>query len=63
MKILQNTFAVFWTRKEWRQQFHADLARLNNETARHAVQRYRAIFPQDIVCSVRASNGKFVSFR
>lgn len=61
MKIMKGFYAVFWTRKGWKQQFHADVPA--NKPARAAVADYRAMFPDDVVCSVRDASGKFVPFK
>lgn len=64
MKIVHNTHAVFWTRAGWKQQFHADLGKLNStETPQEAVQRFRDMFPTDVVRSVRNAQGRFLRFK
>lgn len=61
MKIMQNTYALFWTRKGWKKQFHADVPA--DVPAPVAVSRFRDMFPDDVVCSVRDASGRFVAFQ
>jgi hypothetical protein len=64
MKIIDNTFAVFWRSADHRQQFHADAAKLfPDEPVRYVAARYRQIFPSDVICSIRDKSGRFVAFR
>lgn len=64
MKIARNTFAVFWSRKGWRMQFHADIAKaIHGTTPQAAAQAFRDMFPKDTVMSVRDTSGRFLAFK
>lgn len=64
MHLLNNTFAIFWTRKGWKRQFHADWGKETpSQSAKEVVQTFRKLFPDDIVMSVRDNSGRFVAFK
>lgn len=52
--------AIFWTRPGWRMQFHADMTA---QPAAQAVAAFKALFPGDVVCSVRDTSGRFLAFK
>jgi len=60
MKILKDTYAVFWTRKGWKQAFHADICAA---TPNEAYSQFAGMFPSDIVRSIRDKSGKFCKFK
>lgn len=60
MRITPGTFAVFWSRPGWRQAFHADVGA---GSPGEAVATFRALYPTDVVRSVRGADGRFASFR
>jgi hypothetical protein len=62
MRVLPNTIAVFWSSKGTKQQCHADFVPLPGETLVDAVARYRELFPDDTVNSVRDQSGRFQRF-
>lgn len=61
MRIMQNTYALFWTRQGWKHQFHADVP--NDVAAPEAVKRFKDMFPDDVVLSVRDAKGRFLAFK
>lgn len=63
MPILKNSVAVFWSKPGWKNQFHGDFFPHPHETMRETVARYRAMFPADIIRSIRGPNGRFLSFK
>ena len=60
MKIHRDTFAVFWSRKGWKQAFHADVPATG--TAKDAADTFRQLFPNDVIRSVRDTSGRFLAF-
>ncbi len=62
MRLLSDMYAVFWRAKDSPVQFHADIA---GKSPRDAVSKFRAMFPDDVVCSVRHpdAKGRFLSFK
>lgn len=63
MKIAPRSVAVFWRLPGLPvQQFHADMFPQAGEAVGDVVNRFRAMFPRDIVCSVRDSRGRFLPF-
>ncbi len=65
MKILHNSFGVFWKiDTAQRTQFMADMFKFHSdETARDVAARHARMFPQDIICSVRGPDGRFQPFK
>ena len=65
MKILHNSFAVFWKiDATQRTQFMADHGKLSpDDTARDVAARHAAMFPADVICSVRDASGRFCAFK
>lgn len=64
MRILHNTFAVFWTRPGYKTQFHADVGRGDDiKTPAECAAWFKRLFPGDIVLSVRDSSGRFLPFK
>lgn len=60
MRILPNTFAVFWKPSaSCRVQFMADVPAASAEEAFSA---FRSSFPSDLVCSVRDHAGRFAAY-
>ena len=59
MRILPGTYAVFWSRPGWGQQFQADVVAT---CARQAAATFRSLFPGDLIRSVRGRDGRFASF-
>lgn len=64
MKIMPRSLAVFWRLPGSGpvQQFHADMYPMPGEGVPEVLARFRAMFPRDIVCSVRDSRGRFLPF-
>lgn len=60
MKIIANSFAVFWTRPGWKQQFMADVGGFTDPVA--AVAWFKTAYPEDVVCSIRDRSGRFLPF-
>lgn len=65
MKILSNSFAVFWnTGKNDGVQFMADMFKFHpEETARDIAERHARLFPDDRILSVRDGTGRFQPFK
>lgn len=64
MRIAPRSLAVFWRLPGSPvQQFHADVFPMPGEAVADVVNRFRAMFPRDIVCSVRDSRGRFQPFK
>lgn len=63
MKIMHNTFAVFWTRPGYKVQFHADVGRGVINTPAECAAWFKTTFPGDIVKSIRDSSGRFLPFK
>lgn len=60
MKIIPNTFAIFWSLPGDKTQFHADVGA---KTAREAVASFSKYFPGDVIRSVRSTSGRFEAFK
>lgn len=56
MRIIANTFAVFWSPEGSKAQFHADVVA---RSSAEAVARFRDSYPDDIIRSVRDRSGRF----
>ncbi|AFU87873.1 hypothetical protein CcrColossus_gp003 [Caulobacter phage CcrColossus] len=63
MKIPRDTFAVFWSLPGDVMQFHGDMKRALYPTARAAAEAFRAMFPRNVVKSVRDASGRFLAFK
>lgn len=59
MKILEKTFAVFWSMTGSKVQFHADV---HAETPVEAAKKFRDLYPEDVIHSVRDRSGRFRTF-
>lgn len=59
MRIVPNSFAIFWSSPKGGQQFHADVFATSPA---EAVAAFRALFPTDTIHSCRASDGRFQRF-
>ena len=59
MKILAGTFAVFWSFKGDKTQFHADV---RAESPAKAAETFRDMFPEDVIHSIRCHRGRFCTF-
>lgn len=59
MRVLPNTFAIFWSLPQGGQQFHADVPATSPAAA---LATFRALFPTDRIRSVRGTDGRFQSF-
>jgi Rod binding domain-containing protein len=58
--------AIFWTRKGAERlstQFHADMHRYPSERSSDVARRFEAMFPNDVIRSMRDHSGKFISFK
>lgn len=62
MRIDQGTWAVFWSRPGQKWGFHGDVPRALHATAKDAADAFRAMFPRDVVRSVRDASGRFQRF-
>lgn len=58
MKIITDNWAVFWSPPGTTLQFHADVSA---PTPAAAAAKFRSIYPQDTVHSVRGCDGRFCS--
>lgn len=66
MKSIPNTFAVYWRKPSWGRKvaFQADIGREGpHDTPQAAARRFKALFPGDIVASVRDGSGRFQAFK
>lgn len=64
MRIERNTFAVFWTRPGLGRAFHADGYRYDPaDTPETVANRFREMFPDSVIRSMRDGSGRFVAFK
>ena len=61
MRIVPGTFAIFWkTDSACPVQFHADIYA---DSPSDAARRFHDVYPNDVLCSVRDSSGRFCKFK